>query len=201
MQTTFLYQIRRTVFAYFFHFPVQAARTDCQPVGNITGSQFFVRYVIIDYLQNRLKEFLRLLMRQLSVRLFKRTDRRTEVVLQHFFPFHHLPHRYTEIFCIKRFRDIHLRTCRKRRHLFFHLMPPGYDYNRDMSRFLHRLNPFRELNATNSRHHDIKDYHIRIHFVHHLFHPFGVLQGDYIKITGEDFSDKPQHLYLIIDYQ
>ena len=58
MQTTFLYQIRRTVFSYFFHFPVQAARTDCQPVGNITGSQFFVRYVISRLSTQRLVIFL-----------------------------------------------------------------------------------------------------------------------------------------------
>ena len=138
---------------------------------------------------------------QLAVRLLKGTDGRTEIVFQHFLTLHHLPHRYAEIFRIKRFRDIHLRTCRESRHLLFHLMSSGNYDDRYMCRLFHRLNPPGQFNATDSRHHDITDYHIRINFVHHLFHPLRVLQGYYIKVTGEDFTDKPQHFYFIINHQ
>ena len=50
MQTTLLYQNRRTFFTNFFHFPVKAADTDCQMIGYKTRSQFFFLNMVIDYL-------------------------------------------------------------------------------------------------------------------------------------------------------
>ena len=191
MQTTFLNQIGRAILSYLFHLPIKTPGTDCQSIGDITRSQIFVRYIIIDNLQNRLKELLRLFMRQLPVRLFKRTDRRTEIIFQHLFPFYHLTDRDTKILRTKRFCDIHFRTGRKGFHLLFHLVSSGNHNNRNMRRLFHRFNPPGQFNATHSRHHDITDNHIRINLIHHLIQPFRILQGYHIEVSREDFSNKP----------
>ena len=80
-------------------------------------------------------------------------------------------------------------------------MPAGNHNNRYMWRFLHRLNPFRQFDTANSRHHDIANDHIRINFIQYLLHPFRLLQGDHIKIVREDFPDEPQHFQFIINHQ
>ena len=68
MQTTFLNQIGRAILSYLFHLPIKTPGTDCQSIGDITRSQIFVRYIIIDNLQNRLKEL------QSSLEAEKRTN-------------------------------------------------------------------------------------------------------------------------------
>ena len=130
-------------------------------------------------------------MRQLSIRLFKRTDWRTEIVLQYFFPFHHLTYSNTKILRTERLCYIHLCSGRKSLHLLFHLMPSGNYDNRNMRRLFHQLNPSSQFNATDARHHDIANNHIRINLIHHLLQAFGILQCYYIKVAGKDLPNKP----------